>query len=47
MWNFIIYAGAGSDITNIVDEPDNQQSLKTFVRQLFVGGQLLQFIISV
>jgi len=34
MWNFIIYAGAGSDITNSVDEPDNQRSLKTFVRQL-------------
>jgi hypothetical protein len=33
VWNFTVYIGGGSDITNSTDMPDNQQSLKIAVRK--------------
>jgi hypothetical protein len=46
MWNFIIYAGAGSDITNSVDEPDNQRSLKTVTTIHNLCGVYLETVMS-
>jgi len=34
LWNFIIYSGAGSDITTCIGKPDNLQSSKDAINLL-------------